>query len=573
MPLHAAQDDRCEGAHGWAHTDHGWIAPKMNLLQKAFAPLRESFLAMPMTSRIISGMMVALIAIGFALLLQGGSGATTEYLFGGRMLSEAEVDSVEISFSKAGLKGWQREGRRIRIPIDGRSDYLNALQESASLPLALRSSVQEAIDKASPFESSEQRTSREMHAKSRDLSGKIIAFPDIRWASVDYDQGERNGLSRARPQSASVVVTPEGSEPLSRARINMIKELIRGSYAGMTSEDVVVIDTNANQVAGPGDDDDPMLRKRLEEERAYEQKVARALVGFGPIRVAAHVELDPTLDVEKAVLKYDSQRTTLSDYSKRVDEQANRGGPRGVPGTAPNAIGNRSATLDAPEQTSRAKSDERESSGVAGQQFERSRLASLQVKRVTVSVGLPTSFYDRLLERDFLRENPDKTAADMPPATIAMLQQKRTETENKIKTAVTQLLPQRLPGEDPFPLVHVWDYPDITDPVAAGDSHATLALTWLADSWQTLAMLALAVLAILIARSALSGGGTSPREFNEGFGLELPQPPREVAQPADDYEGMQITGASLKDELLRMVDNNPDVAANVLRSWITNNAA
>jgi flagellar M-ring protein FliF len=35
---------------------------------------------------------------------------------------------------------------------------------------------------------------------------------------------------------------------------------------------------------------------------------------------------------------------------------------------------------------------------------------------------------------------------------------------------------------------------------------------------------------------------------------------------------MEITGGSLRDELIRLVENNPDVAANVLRSWISDAA-
>jgi flagellar M-ring protein FliF len=547
----------------------------MNVFQKAIEPIRDALLAMPITNRLIAGMLVLMIAIGLGLLTKGGKSTETEYLFGGRMLSETEVDSVEMSFSQAGLKLWEREGRRIRIPSNNRNEYLAALRESATLPLTLRSSVQEALDKASPFDSSEQRTAREMHAKAKDLGAKISAFPEIRWASVEYDQGERTGLSRARPQSASVVVSPEGTEPLTKARIGMIKELIRGSYAGMTSEDVVVIDTNASHLNGNWEDEDPMLRKRLEEEKAYEQKVLRALVGYGPIRVAAHAELDPTMGVEKAVLKYDSERTTLQEYSKKIDEQSTRQGPRGVPGTAPNAIGNRSTSLEEPIQASKTKQDERETSGVVGQQYELSKLAAMQVKRVKVSVGLPTSYYDRVLLQDFLRENPEKSAAEMPKPTVAMIQQKRTETEGKIKAAVTPLLPPVPPGEDPYPLVHVWDYPDIPEPVMTASVTTSKALTWLSESWPSLVMLCLAAIAILVARSALLGGGNgTPRDFNEGFGLELPVPPQEEElENEDDKEGMLITGGSLKDELIRMVDKNPEVAANVLRSWITDNAA
>ncbi len=545
----------------------------MNFFQQLLTPLRESVAAMPIQSRVIAGMLIAVIAIGFGLLLQGTSSDQGEYLFGGRILGEGEVDSVELAFSQAGLRGWTREGRRIRIPMQTRSEYLAALQDSATLPMALRSSIQDAIDKTSPFDSSEMRSAREMHAKEQDLGNKITAFPEVRWASVEYDRGERFGMARQRSQSASVVVSPEGSEALTKARINMIKELIRGSFAGMTAEDVVVIDTNSTHADSTLDDEDPMLRKRLEEEASYEHKIVKTLVGYGPIKVAAYAEIDPTMGVEKTTLKYDSERTTTAEYSKKIDTQTNRPAQGGVPGTVPNAIGNRATSLEETEQIQKSKADEREASGVVGQQYEMSRLAAMQVKRVRVSVGLPSSYYDKVLMQDWMRENPGKPEADAPRPTQALLQQKKDETQTRIQAAVTPLLPAIPVGEDPYPLVQVWDYPDLPVPTIEQPGTSSKAMTWLANSWQSIAMIGLAIFAILIARSALSSGSDKPSpEFNEGFGLELPAMPLpeelaedEMAQP----DGMQITGGTLKEELVRLVENNPDVAANVLRTWIT----
>jgi len=547
----------------------------MNFIQQLIAPVRDTFLAMPMQSRVIAGMLVATIAIGLGLLARGTGQGQGEYLFGGRTLGENEVDSVELAFSQAGLSGWTREGRRIKIPSETRSEYLAALNASASLPLALRSSIQEAISNASPFESSEQRNAREMHAKEQDLGNKITAFPEVRWASVEYDRGERFGMSRQRPQSASVVVSPEGTEPLTKPRIAMIKDLIRGSYAGMTAEDVVVIDTNSSHGEGHLNDEDPLLRKRLEEEASYEQKIVKTLVGYGPIRVAAHAEIDPTMGIEKTTLKYDSERTTTQEYSKKTDSESRRPMQGGVPGTVPNAVGNRPASIENAEQTEKTKQDEREAFGVAGQQFEQSRMASFQVKRVRVSVGIPSSYYYKVMLQDFLRENPDKTAVDAPKPTQAMLQEKKNETMTRIQSAVTPLLPAIPVGEDPFPLVQVWDYPDLPEPPGDAPGSSAKALTWLANSWQTIAMIGLALVAILIARSALSTGTDSPAPgFSEGFGLELPVAKDDDKADAagDQPDAMEITGGSLRDELIRLVENNPDVAANVLRSWISDAA-
>lgn len=190
----------------------------MSILKQSTGQAREAFASMPMQSRVISVMLVAAIAIGLAFLVRGSEGKSTQMLFGGRSLSEQELDAIEVALSSAGLNEWERQGRRITVPSETKSAYFAALQEASSLPVSLRTRVDEAIKASSPFDSSELQRSREMHAKEQDLGNKIATFPDIRWASVEYDRGDRVGLGRVTPQSASVVVQPEGSASLPRQR-------------------------------------------------------------------------------------------------------------------------------------------------------------------------------------------------------------------------------------------------------------------------------------------------------------------------------------------------------------------
>ncbi len=542
----------------------------MSILRNSTDQAREAIASMPMQSRVISVLLVAAIAIGLGFLVRGSDASGKVLLFGGRTLDEQELDAIEIAFSNSGLNEWEREGRRIKIPRNTRSDYIAALEGSPYLPISLRSAMETAIEQASVFESNELRESREMQAKKQDMSSKIVSFPDISWASVEYDRGERVGFSRARSQSANVMLTPEGTDPLPSHRIRQIQEFVRSSFAGMTSDDVVVVDTNATSTSASTDADDPLLQRQREVEARIVQKVRSLLVGY-PVRVEASAEIDPLMDVEKAVLTFDPEPTNVSSKSRKIESSTNRPANRGVPGEAPNGLSsNRAMSLEDNVQVTKTKEDERESTGVAGQQYESSRMASLQVKRVRVSVGLPQSYYLSVHGQDWLRENPDKTAADIPPLDDTQLETLRLETKENIQSAITVLLPEVSAGEDPFPLVTVWDYRDVPDPVAAEPDTADLALTWLAGSWQTILLVMLALAALLVARSAArSGSGDSaPNEFREGFGLEIPSPPTETVHADSDAEKMTITGGSLKEELTALVENNPEVAANVIRSWV-----
>ena len=542
----------------------------MSILRNSTDQAREAIASMPMQSRIISVLLVAAIVIGLGFLVRGSSVSGDVPLFGGRSLDEQELDAIEIAFSNSGLNEWEREGRRIKIPRHSRSDYIAALEGSPYLPISLRSAVERAISQASVFEPNELRVAREMQAKKQDLSSKIVSFPDISRASVEYDRGERVGFSRSRPQSANVMLTPEGTDPLPSFRIRQIQEFVRSSFAGMTSEDVVVVDTNATSSSAATEADDPLLRRAREVEARIVQKVRSLLVGY-PARVEASAEIDPLMDVEKAVLTYDPEPTNVSSKSRKIESSSNRPANGGVPGAGPNGISsNRAMSLEDNVEVSTTKEDERESTGVAGQQYESSRLASLQVKRVRVSVGLPRSYYLTVHGQEWLQDTPDKTAADVPALDDTRLETLRLETKENIQSAITVLLPEVSAGEDRFPLVHVWDYHDIPEPALSEPDTAELALTWLANSWQTILLVMLALAALLVARSAArsGSGGDSPHEFREGFGLEIPSPPPEVVSTDSEQDRMTITGGSLKEELTTLVENNPEVAANVIRSWV-----
>jgi flagellar M-ring protein FliF len=540
----------------------------MSFIKESTDQAREAFVSMPMQSRVITVMLGAAIAIGLAFLVKGDKSKGTEFLFGGVSFSVQELAATERAFSRAGLNAWQREGQRILIPSDSKSEYLSALEDSSTLPMSMHSRVQDAIDAGTVFDSSDLRASRENVAKEQELASTIMSFDDVRMAKVEHDRGERVGLGRKTPQSCSVFVQPDGSSPLPRGRIMAITELIKASYAGMSADDVKVIDANATGISSLVDEEDPMLRKQQEAESWIKQKVKSLLVAY-PARVEVTAEIDPTMDVEKTVLKYDAEPTNLYSNSKKIEAVTNREPSGGVPGAGPNATTVRSGSVDETFQASKTKEDNRESRGVAGQQYENSRLASLQVKQVKVSVGLPISFYQRQHVEDRMREDPNLARADVPPMNDTDFENLKSKTEKSIQEAITPLLPSVAAGADMFPLVSVWEFPDAPAVEPPSPQTAKIALTWLANSWQSIALMGLGLLALLVARSAAKGGGgTSPTEFNEGFGIELPQPPPEVAADPDDPDSMMITGGSLKDELLTLVEDNPEVAANVIRGWV-----
>lgn len=537
----------------------------MNFLKEQAEAARATLSAMPMQSRVIIGLLLTTIGVGLAFLVRGEIESSHTPLFNGRSLSETERMSMEMAFSNAGLSDWKPDGTRLLIPSANKAEYYAALASSTTLPMSLRSYVDEAVEKANVFDSTDMRRSREKYAREKDLAAQVMSAPDIRHASVVHDRGQRSGLGRAPIQSASVVVQPVGTEPLSRRRIRVIQEMIRAAFSGMTADDVVVTDLNGTSTSML-EEDDPVLRKQRETELLVEQKVRNLLVGY-PARIAVSAEIDPAMNVETTSLNYGSEPTTLASDSTKSESVTSSAVVRGEPGVRPNVTTNRATSLADTTETRRTEQEKRQTRAVTSTTWENKQSASLQVKNIQVSVGLPQSFYENLIVREALRANPDINQQDIDVNDPDALARLRSETEKSIQTAIAPLLPAVTAGTDPASLVKVWPYPDPVEQPAEQVASTAAVMTWLSESWQSIALLGLALVALLVARGAAKSAAPVPTEFNEAFGLELPTPPVIDEVKRTETE-MDITGVALQHELTDIVDGNPEVAANVIRAWI-----
>ena len=254
-------------------------------------------------------------------------------------------------------------------------------------------------------------------------------------------------------------------------------------------------------------------------------------------------------------------------HSTKTKSSSSSGPAGGEPGAGPNAVGNQSSSLSATVSQNESSEDKRSTQGVTGLSDTVSRVADFPVKSVGVGIGIPKSFYRQEYIKEAIEKDPslDPSSVVIDSANLATL---KDRIEKKIQDIVGSLLPNRDPGDDPADYVNVFESPEFPEPIASSSSIVDSATTWLSDSWESIAMLVFGLVALFIARGAIKGGtGGTPSDFEEGFGLELPAPPPELEEEDEDDQ-LTITGGTLQDELTKIVDANPEVAANVIRGWV-----
>ena len=519
---------------------------------------------MPPLSRAVLAVMLLLVLASGSFLYRSASDSSHEMLFGGRSLVDHELDAIELAFSRAGLDAWQRSGRQIQIPKEKRSEYLAALSDTSALPFTLRNPMKEAMQASNLFDSTSMRNSREMLAKEQDLGIKIAAFPDVQWASVDYDEGEKRGLSSPKQQSASILVIPQTDSPLSHNRIKSIQELVRGSFAGLNAEDIVVIDTNANPDDGVFNED-PAFRKQKEVETRIEQKVRNLLADF-PAKIAVSAQIDDASDKQRALLKIRSDTVNLLTPKTLLDVLDNKHPVSTSKRDSASVIGNRSVVI-----TSSFDDLVREAADTIGKENQTndySEFKSLRIKSVRVSVGLPTSYYQQLHTQEFRKNKPGKVGEDVPGMTDQDLADLRGKTEDVIRSAVTVLLPEAKSALTDTPLVEVWDYTDFSGVGVTSTNQAESIFGWMIDSKNNLIYLALSFLTLLAvvgySKFLSQRKLLSHEDEVDAESLRL----HEMAKRHGELHRPTDHASKLERQLSASFESDPELGAKVIQNWI-----
>jgi flagellar M-ring protein FliF len=114
-------------------------------------------------------------------------------------------------------------------------------------------------------------------------------------------------------------------------------------------------------------------------------------------------------------------------------------------------------------------------------------------------------------------------------------------------------------------------------PVIEPPSMVSNAVAWAGRSWNTLAMLGVAIFSLIVLRGVIKGAPPGDGAAASGAGsaltLHADEPATGTAndkdEPANDRPRLRLKkGKSLKDDLVDIVREDPDAAADILRSWI-----
>jgi len=547
----------------------------MDFLNKAFLQLKDLFRSMSAGARITAALLLVLVVVSLAYLFRYQMSGPGVYLMNGEMFSLEESGPIEAAFGKEGLTGWEWEGNRIRFPRGQQARFMAALAKNDALPRRSGDYIEKALNGTNILMDSQHRKDRVKAGREKEFALRIRLMPNIQDAFVMYDTETKRGISPEIVATASVSVTPKGSQPLSAQEARSIRNLVASGIAGLKPENVRVVDLKHAELnfgdAGSGDPQADVLAGKTQTwQEKFKKDIQERLAHISGVLVSVSVQLDTTKSTHKMESKVEPKGTAISTMSKsrtKTREGTVPSGAAGFSANQPQAIratqgkGTRDEEEESVDQTVNAVSRSSTEMDVTGH----------APKRVTASVGIPTSYFESVWRT---RQGTGAgTDSKKPPQ--AELDQIRTQEITKIRDAILPLLPVPEGETDTTKLISVGEFPDIPPEQLPEPGIPERVTGWLTENWRTLGLIALALVSLVMLRSMVRSVPAGEEPVRAPVAQQAGQPAAETAKreetPADRrLKRLTGSGPTLRDELTQIVTEDPETAANILRTWIGN---
>ncbi|MCI0333741.1 MAG: hypothetical protein L0228_11030 [Planctomycetes bacterium] len=550
----------------------------MDFLNKSIAQVSELFRSMTPGARVTAGLLLAVVVVSCGYLFRQGTSGPDAYLFGGEPLPDGQLTRVEAAIAQAGLSGYEREGNRIRVPAGQQAAYLAAVADADALPLNFNTILENALDKGAPWESAAAQRERLKIARQQTLSEIVRAMYWVDDAVVLYDEQEARESGRlavTKRVTASVNVQPVVGESLDPRRSKMLQKLVAHAV-NMKAEDVNITNLGDGGAYGAGGDIPPEVfeseyyQTKVAFEMQKRESIMNLLSDIPGVIVEVNAELDDTAEEVTTTVKPDPKGTLRREMESEEASTQLAAATAGQPGPSANGPG-RQPPGAAPENKNETKSKTSETDNVIGGVNTRALKTGYTLREVWATVTIPSNY----IKEVWKSRNPGAT--DTPkPEDLKQLQDNVVTKIEEIVDPLLRLQANRL--QDTYKYVRVVVLDSLPKPVIEPPSTVSKAVAWAGRSWSTLAMLGVAMFSLMVLRGVVKGappseGSSAVAAATPGLTLHAEEPRSRAAdnaeEPGDDRPRLRLKkGKSVKDDLVDIVREDPDAAADILRSWI-----
>lgn len=389
-----------------------------------------------------------------------------------------------------------------------------------------------------------------------ELSRTISQFRQVKSARV-HIVTPRDSLfvEEQKPTTAAVVLTLKGSQTLSQSEVQGIVNLVSGAVEGLKPENVTVVDTSGKVLYDRSEEGQAtgLTDSQIEYQRAVETGLANK------IQALLAGVVGPNKSVAKVSAKIDFNREQL------VEEKYDPDGAvvRSSQSTEENSEGQSLRPTGSPDEQFKITAGVNANRGSQSKFNRSSETLNYEINKTNRQVVKSPGEIDRLSVAVLIdgRYQTQTNAQGQPTKTFVP----RTDEEIQRLTALIRSAVGYNETRGDVIQVTSMAFEGVPEAVEYKPTIMEQVMTYARAYGQTALGVVLALLFILfVLRPMLRWSG---RELKEAL-VERPKLPTPEELEAAQLEDLRVEKAGPRERAGKMIDQNPDLAMEVIRTWI-----
>lgn len=565
----------------------------MGQLQQALNTIKSALGRMTTSQQLLLGSLVVIALMAMFLVSQyAGTPRWVDLVAEGDAAAQQRTLAV---LRQAGLQADTREGRVV-VPPAQQDAAVAALAQAGELPSDTTILFRNMLEKQGMHLSRQQNEQVYLIALQNELAGVIRGFTGVRDAAVLLDVPEPRGLGRSvRQPTASATVFTDSGAGLDQGMVDAVAELIAGARAGLSVEQVRVIDGSSGRQRRPRTKDDVLSSTYIEHAALVEDQVRAKiddLLSYIPGRtVAVTASVDVTRVTSETLRHLEPERGTVTlplseDSTSSTQGGAESGGQPGVRSNVRADLGDASGgSASSSQETSNSKFESH-----VGRETQRVIDPRGMPTRLAASINVPRSYIASLMASAGAVDDAGASGAGGAAAAPtdeeidARFELERERIRQSVLPHVQTVGASGVvAGEVVVTMVPV-DVPGLIAPVEAGVLGSLTGAGSIADASGlidkvVLGALALVSLAMMLMMVRKAGKREELPTAEEIIGippaLEVPSEligeagEEDTALAGIEVDEVSIAASKKLQQVQELLEKQPEMAASMLGRWVS----
>ncbi|MBL8760689.1 MAG: hypothetical protein JNL50_05235 [Phycisphaerae bacterium] len=376
----------------------------MDRLRKALATIAKALGRLDTTQKLLIGSLAVIAGMALFLVAQYAGRASLVELM--PTASAAEQQAAQIVLTTAGIDAQLTD--KLMVPSEDRQKAQAVLAQSGTLPADAALMFRNIIEKQSWQFSRQQNDRLYAIALQNELAGVISNFRGLRSATVIIDSPESAGFGRAmlRPTASATVFTRSG-QPVDQGTVDAVAQLIAGARAGLSIENVRVIDGTSGRQRKASSEEDVSSSTYLDQAAKVEGTVHAKLMemlSYIPGRiVAVTAQVDVTRKNATVSKHFDKGEGSVA-LPRTTKESTTTTSQAAAGGAEPGVRSNQAADINRGSGGTGTKSEQteenKEMENHVGSSVEHIVDPKGNPTMLAVSVGVPSSYVVELIKKE-----------------------------------------------------------------------------------------------------------------------------------------------------------------------------